>query len=53
MRAIAETLTAPFRGDALRGNLTFGLLLGTLLFSMQRAGFIALYGLPALVILVP
>ncbi len=53
MAATVDTLTAPFRGDALAVNITFGLLLGPLLFFMQHAGFFALYGLPALIILVP
>jgi tetratricopeptide (TPR) repeat protein len=50
---IADTVTAPFRGNALAVNLTFGLLFGTLLFFMERAFVFAFYALPAFVILLP
>lgn len=53
MRAINETLSVPFRGNALAVNVTFTLLLGTLLFLMPYAGPLALFGLPAVIILVP
>lgn len=53
VRTAMDILTTPFRGDALVVNLAFALVLGPLFFFMSHAGPVALYGIPAVIILVP